>query len=86
METAPLGMTSADYIVFVALLAASLLIGAYYGLVKKHKSTADYLVGGRSMPVVPTALSLLASYVSAILILGNNNNDPHVPTLRTCVN
>ncbi|KAF4533194.1 hypothetical protein B566_EDAN001736 [Ephemera danica] len=70
MELVTLGMTTIDYVVFISLLAISLLIGAYYGLFKRQKSTADYLVGGRSMPVVPTAVSLLASYVSAILILG----------------
>jgi Na+/proline symporter len=64
------GMTGVDYVVLVGLLCSSLGIGVYYALCRKHKSTADYLVGGRSMPLVPTAISLLASYISAILILG----------------
>jgi hypothetical protein len=64
------GMTPIDYVVLVGLLCSSLGIGVYYALCSKQKSTADYLVGGRSMPLVPTAISLLASYISAILILG----------------
>lgn len=64
------GMTGVDYVVLVGLLCSSLGIGVYYALCRKQKSTADYLVGGRSMPLVPTAISLLASYISAILILG----------------
>lgn len=66
------GMTPIDYVVLVALLCSSLGIGVYYALCRKQTSTADYLVGGRSMPLVPTAISLLASYISAILILGQH--------------
>lgn len=69
-EAAAKGMTPVDYVVLVGLLCGSLGIGVYYALCRKQTSTADYLVGGRSMPLVPTAISLLASYISAILILG----------------
>jgi solute carrier family 5 (sodium-dependent multivitamin transporter), member 6 len=70
VEMGAKGMTAVDYVVLVGLLCSSLGIGVYYALCRKHTSTADYLVGGRSMPLVPTAISLLASYISAILILG----------------
>ncbi|CAG9811867.1 unnamed protein product [Chironomus riparius] len=74
---------TADYAVFVAMLACSTLVGLYFGYKdhltkKKNKklglqtSADDYLVGGRKMKVVPIALSLVASYASGITLLGTS--------------
>jgi len=61
-----------DYIIFVGVVVMSILIGIYYAFVKKQQTNEDLLVGGRNMQVVPIALSLLATYMSAILVLGKN--------------
>ncbi|KAF0314469.1 Sodium-coupled monocarboxylate transporter 2 [Amphibalanus amphitrite] len=61
-----------DYAVFGMLLALSLAIGVYFGLCKRHEMTdaAGYLLGGRNMGVLPAAMSLIASFMSAITLLG----------------
>jgi len=60
-----------DYVVFAVILAISSVIGLYYGCTgNKQNSTTEFLMAGRSMSVLPVALSLLASFMSAILLLG----------------
>jgi len=60
-----------DYIAFAIILAIASVIGLYYGCTgKKQNSTTEFLMAGRSMSVLPVALSLLASFMSAILLLG----------------
>ena len=60
-----------DYVVFAVVLALSLVIGLYHGCTgNKQSSTAEFLMAGRSMSVLPVALSLLASFLSAITLLG----------------
>lgn len=63
-----------DYCIFIGLLAASALIGVYYVIKEKwqtKKATADdILMGGREMGIFPVAMSLIASYMSAITVLG----------------
>ncbi|CAG9563498.1 unnamed protein product [Danaus chrysippus] len=60
-----------DYIVFVFMLAISGLVGIYWGFFKKQTTQNDYLLGGRNMKVVPVAMSLVASFVSGITLLGS---------------
>jgi sodium-coupled monocarboxylate transporter 8/12 len=63
--------TAWDYVVFAALLAISSVIGLYYGCTgSKQSSTSEFLMAGRSMGIFPVALSLLASFMSAITLLG----------------
>lgn len=59
-----------DYGFFVALLGMSALIGIFYGFVSKHKqnNTAEYILGGRSMKILPVATSQIASLVSYYVI------------------
>lgn len=54
-----------DYSFFVLLLLISALIGVYYGFMSKHKqnNVSEYILGGRSMSILPVATSLVASYV-----------------------
>ena len=59
-----------DWVVFAGTLVISLLIGLYYAVIKKQRTNAELLVGGRNMAIFPTAMSLLATYMSAILVLG----------------
>jgi len=60
-----------DYVVFAIILGIASVIGLYYGCTgNKQSSTSEFLMAGRSMSVLPVALSLLASFMSAILLLG----------------
>lgn len=60
-----------DYVVFVCMLAVSASIGFYYACSGSRQRTAgEFLMANRSMGVVPIALSLLASFLSAIGLLG----------------
>lgn len=49
-----------DYSVFVFMLTICVLVGIYFGLIKKQTSTQDYLMGGRNMKLIPVCFSLVA--------------------------
>ncbi|XP_076270720.1 sodium-coupled monocarboxylate transporter 1-like isoform X2 [Rhynchophorus ferrugineus] len=59
-----------DYVVFLIMLLMCLVIGFYFGCVRKSVNSQDYLVGGRTMSTFPVAMSLIASYISGISLLG----------------
>ncbi|XP_076328094.1 sodium-coupled monocarboxylate transporter 2-like [Tachypleus tridentatus] len=60
-----------DYLVFVAMLAVSAAIGIYYAFSgNKQSTTKECLMGDRSMSVFPVSMSVLASFISAITLLG----------------
>ncbi|XP_066983258.1 sodium-coupled monocarboxylate transporter 2-like [Macrobrachium rosenbergii] len=60
-----------NWIVCVILLLASVVIGIFAALRGRgNNSTEEYLLGGRRMSSLPVALSLIASTISAISILG----------------
>lgn len=61
----------ADYAVFAIMLAISAIIGIYYACSGgKQKTTDEFLMGGRSLSVFPVSMSILASFMSAITLLG----------------
>ncbi|CAH2050162.1 unnamed protein product, partial [Iphiclides podalirius] len=60
-----------DYVVFVFMLAISAVVGVYWGFMKKQTTQNDYLLGGRNMKVIPVSMSLVASFVSGITLLGS---------------
>ncbi|ELU13534.1 hypothetical protein CAPTEDRAFT_189333 [Capitella teleta] len=61
----------ADYVVFLVILAISMGIGIFYARKGKNKeTTATFLMADRSMSILPVSLSLLASFLSTIAILG----------------
>lgn len=61
----------ADYLIFVLTLVISAAIGIWYAWKDKRKqNTSDFLLGGREMTLFPVTLSLMASFLSAILVLG----------------
>ncbi|CAL4148168.1 unnamed protein product, partial [Meganyctiphanes norvegica] len=64
------GFSIVDYIVFGSVLLVSLVIGLYHGYFGGQKTNADFLLGGRSFTCAPVAFSLVASVISAILVLG----------------
>ncbi|KAK6482711.1 sodium-coupled monocarboxylate transporter 1-like [Huso huso] len=60
-----------DYVVFAGMLLISAAIGIYYAIADGgQKTSKDFLMGGRSMTAVPVALSLTASFMSAVTVLG----------------
>ncbi|XP_034003484.1 sodium/iodide cotransporter [Trematomus bernacchii] len=72
MEEQSAGFVLADYAVFAAMLSVSMGIGLFQALEKgSGEATADdFFTGGRSMPAVPVGLSLCASFMSAVQVLG----------------
>ncbi|XP_017769088.1 PREDICTED: sodium-coupled monocarboxylate transporter 2-like [Nicrophorus vespilloides] len=61
-----------DYTFFSMMLILSALIGVYFGFFgkKKQSNVAEYLMGGKQMKPLPIAMSLVASHVSGIALLG----------------
>lgn len=57
-----------DYTVFAAMLIVCGIVGIYFGFIKKSSGEDEYLVGGRNMKTFPVSLSLLASFISGIII------------------
>ncbi|XP_009464509.1 PREDICTED: sodium/iodide cotransporter [Nipponia nippon] len=60
-----------DYGVFGLMLLISTGIGLFHGLAKGgQKTSEDFFTGGRRMSALPVGLSLSASFMSAIQVLG----------------
>lgn len=50
-----------DYVLFLIMLAFSAAIGVYFGCFgSKQSTTGEYLLGGKTMKVVPIVISLVA--------------------------
>lgn len=63
--------TAVDYTIFAVLLGASLAIGLYYALSGgRQRTTQEFLLADRSMRCLPVSLSLIASFQSAVAIIG----------------
>ena len=63
----------ADYAVFALSLAVSLGIGiffAFYG--SRQRDTKEYLLGGKSMNPIAVGLSLFASLVNGVFLIGKS--------------
>ena len=60
-----------DYVVFSLVLAVSICIGLYHAFTGgKQQTTQEIFVADRKMNSVPVGFSLLASWISAIALLG----------------
>ncbi|XP_065351696.1 sodium-coupled monocarboxylate transporter 1 [Cloeon dipterum] len=60
-----------DYLVFGMMLLLSAGVGVYHGFFgHQQKSTTEYLLGGRNLRAFPVAMSLVASYISGVTVLG----------------
>ncbi|CAG2199593.1 SLC5A6 [Mytilus edulis] len=60
-----------DYVVFGITLGLSASIGLFYAIKdRKKKSENEFLLAGRNMSVIPVALSLMSSFISAVTLLG----------------
>ncbi|XP_061668525.1 solute carrier family 5 member 6a [Syngnathoides biaculeatus] len=63
--------TTVDYVIFTLLLVASAGIGLYYAFSGgRQRTTQEFLMADRSMSWLPVSLSLLATFQSAVAILG----------------
>ncbi|XP_060579186.1 sodium-coupled monocarboxylate transporter 1-like isoform X1 [Ruditapes philippinarum] len=63
--------TEVDYALFGLMLAGSAFIGIFYAIKdRKRNNTKEFLLAGGKMNPIPVALSILASFMSAITLLG----------------
>ena len=61
-------MTGPDWLVVVLYLAGMVGLGAW--LARRQRDTRDYFLAGRSMGSLPVALSMVATQVSAVSLVG----------------
>lgn len=60
-----------DYVVFAGIIVAAPGIGLFQAIRgRKDTSNAEFLLGGRQMTAVPVAMSLTASFMSGITVIG----------------
>ncbi len=60
-----------DYVVFAGLILFAAGIGLFQAIRgRKETSSDEFLLGGRQMSAVPVALSLTASFMSGITVIG----------------
>lgn len=71
MYTKTASFSATDYIIFILTLAISAGIGVFYAWRdKKKQTTTEFLLGGRKMSIIPVTLSLMASFLSSVSVLG----------------
>nr|XP_029507516.1 sodium-coupled monocarboxylate transporter 2 [Oncorhynchus nerka] len=71
MDDEQLGtFVSWDYVVFASLFVVSSGIGVFFAVKERKNPSSEFLVGGRQMTCGPVALSLTASFMSAVTVLG----------------
>uniref|UniRef100_A0AAY4D0B6 Solute carrier family 5 member 8 n=1 Tax=Denticeps clupeoides TaxID=299321 RepID=A0AAY4D0B6_9TELE len=72
LELGPVALFSVwDYVVFVLIILGAAGIGLFQALRgRKETSSAEFLLGGRQMTAVPVAMSLTASFMSGITVIG----------------
>lgn len=60
-----------DFTLFILMLGLSTLIGIYFGIWgRKEDTPKEYLHGGKTMNTAPVAISLVASFLSGIMMMG----------------
>ncbi|XP_072022954.1 sodium-coupled monocarboxylate transporter 1-like, partial [Amphiura filiformis] len=61
-----------DYVVFSVFLVFAVVTGLYHGVVRGgHQSTQQFLLANRNVFSIPVAMTLLASFISPVSLLGN---------------
>lgn len=76
-----------DVLVLVSILIISALIGIYYRYTGgKQKTTQEYLMADQSMTTFPVSFSLMASFMSAISLMGVSNESYQFGTLFGVIN
>ncbi|XP_068171696.1 sodium-coupled monocarboxylate transporter 1 [Antennarius striatus] len=60
-----------DYVVFAGTILGAAGIGLFQAIINRKKtSSAEFLLGGRQMSALPVAMSLTASFMSGITVIG----------------
>lgn len=60
-----------DYVVFAGIVLVAAGVGLFQAFrSRKDTSSAEFLLGGRQMTAVPVAMSLTASFMSGITVIG----------------
>lgn len=60
-----------DYSMFGSMLIISTIIGIYFGCFgTRQRTKKEYLLGNKNMSMFPIAMSLTASHISGITLLG----------------
>uniref|UniRef100_A0A8C6SC65 Solute carrier family 5 member 8, like n=1 Tax=Neogobius melanostomus TaxID=47308 RepID=A0A8C6SC65_9GOBI len=60
-----------DYVVFIGIIVGASGIGLFQAIrSRKEASREEFLLGGRQMTAVPVAMSLTASFMSGITVIG----------------
>lgn len=60
-----------DYVVFALTILVSAGVGLFQAIrSRKETSSQEFLLGGRQMTAVPVAMSLTASFMSGITVIG----------------
>jgi len=60
-----------DYLVLAVFLSISVGIGVYHSLTGgRQRTTEEFIMANRRLGIIPTTVSLLVSFQSAIMILG----------------
>ncbi|KAL3978666.1 hypothetical protein ACER0C_019728 [Sarotherodon galilaeus] len=60
-----------DYVVFAGIILAAAGVGLFQAIRgRKETSSEEFLLGGRQMTAVPVAMSLTASFMSGITVIG----------------
>ncbi|XP_026272569.1 putative sodium-dependent multivitamin transporter [Frankliniella occidentalis] len=78
---------TADYAVFAITLLISASIGVYYRFTGGRQKTAvEYLLADRNMGIIPVAFSLMASFMSAITLLGVSAENYSYGTMFVVIN
>ncbi|XP_015916103.1 putative sodium-dependent multivitamin transporter [Parasteatoda tepidariorum] len=71
MEYSAGSFTLFDYAILILMLAFSASIGIYYRFSGgRQKTNKEYFLANKDMPITPVAFSLMASFMSAVTILG----------------
>ncbi|XP_011185449.1 putative sodium-dependent multivitamin transporter [Zeugodacus cucurbitae] len=76
-----------DFAVLITILAISAMIGIYYRYTGgKQKTIKEYLLADQSMTTFPVAVSLMASFMSSITLLGVSSESYQFGTMFCVIN
>ncbi|GBN01607.1 Sodium-coupled monocarboxylate transporter 1 [Araneus ventricosus] len=71
MGTEKAVLNASDYILFALMLLVSAAIGLYLRFSDgKQKTMNEYMLGGKKMPILPVAFSIMTSDLSAVSVIG----------------
>ncbi|XP_063916605.1 sodium-coupled monocarboxylate transporter 2-like [Zophobas morio] len=69
--SSPITLSWFDYTIFAGTLVFSTLIGIYYGCFgTKQGTTREYLMGGKTMKIIPIGISVAVSHIAGTVLLG----------------